>query len=90
MRNLCEYKLKTNRLCKNYKFTDTYCYVHDYINELCLVFYVLYDLFLYLFLPIILIFIVFFLIIDYINNYLETMILYNDLYEISQLDDILM
>ena len=35
MRNLCEYTLKTNRLCKNYKFSDTYCYVHDYINELC-------------------------------------------------------
>ena len=90
MRNLCEYTLKTNRLCKNYRFSDTYCYVHDYMNELCLVFYVLCDLFFYLILPIIVIFIVFLIINYYINSYLETIILYNDLYEISQLDDILM
>lgn len=82
MRNLCEYELKTNRLCKNYKFNDTYCYIHNCINELFLVFYVLFDLFLYLFLPIVVIFTIFSFIDNYINNYLETTKIHNNMYEI--------
>lgn len=32
MRNLCNYTLNNNRLCKNYKFNSEYCYIH-YVNK---------------------------------------------------------
>lgn len=87
MRNLCEYTLKSNRLCKNYKFNDTYCYVHDYIHNFNLSIIILFDLIFYLLLPIFVVFNVFIFINYYIINYLEQIKLYD---EIFQLDEILM
>lgn len=87
MRNLCEYELNTKRLCKNYKFGDTYCYVHDYINIFNLVITLLFDLIIYFILPILVVFNLFIFINYYIINYLEQISLYN---EIFQLDEMLM
>lgn len=87
MRNLCEYELCTGRLCKNYKYNDTYCYVHDYINSFNYAITILFDLIVYLLLPIILAFNVFIFINYYIIIYFENIRLEN---EIFQLDEMLM
>lgn len=87
MRKLCEYELNTKRLCKNYKFSDTYCYVHDYIVSFNMIINVLFDLIVYLLLPILVVFNLFIFINYYIILYLEQISLYNEIY---QLDEMLM
>jgi hypothetical protein len=86
MRNLCEYQLNTDRLCKNYKFNDKHCYIHDYTNSFTLVIYVLFDLIIFLFIPIALVFNLFLFVNYYIINYLEELSLYNEIFQ----DDLFM
>lgn len=86
MRNLCEYQLNSTRLCKNYKFNDKHCYIHNYMNSFYLVISVLFDLIIFLFIPIALIFNLFLFVNYYIINYLEELSLYNEIFQ----DDIFM
>lgn len=87
MRKLCEYELSKGRLCKNYKFSDKYCYTHDYTNSFNSVITILFDLIIYLLLPILLVFNVFIFVNYYIIIYLEEISLHNDIF---QFDEILM
>lgn len=85
MRKLCEYELNTRRLCKNYKFSDTYCYIHNNIISYTYVISGLFELIVYFFLPTLVVFNLFIFINYYIIIYLEQSSLYNDIFELDEI-----